>query len=112
MTKYERGAVILLPFPFSDSSGSKVRPAVVAHSTYPSADLIIVAVSSEKGTLRPGESGLEFWREAGLLYPSFLKRALATVSANLVRQQLGVLHARDLSALDHALRTWLELPTR
>ena len=74
-TNYSRGAVVLLPFPFSDQSAAKVRPAAVAHPPYGSDALIVVAVSSERGTLRPGESGLAFWREAGLLHPSFLKRA-------------------------------------
>jgi len=79
-TSYSRGAVVLLPFPFSDQSAAKVRPAVVAHPPYGSDDLIFVAVSSERSTLRPGESGLAFWREAGLLHPSFLKRAVTTIS--------------------------------
>ena len=108
-TSYRRGTVVLLPFPFSDQSAAKVRPAVVAHPPYASDDLIVVAVSSERGTLRPGESGLAFWREAGLLHPSFPKRAIATVSKDLVRRQLGVLGATDVAALERPLRTWLEL---
>ena len=108
-TSYSRGAVVLLPFPFSDQSASKVRPAVVAHSPYPSDDLIVVAVSSERGTLRLGECGLGFWREVGLLHPSFLKRAMASVSKDLIRRQLGVLQAADMLALERALRTWFDL---
>jgi mRNA interferase MazF len=108
-TSYSRGAVVLLPFPFSDQSATKVRPAVVAHPPYGADDLIVVAVSSERGTLRPGESGLAFWREAGLLHPSFLKRAVTTISKDLIRRQLGVLQTADLAALERALRTWLSL---
>ena len=108
-TNYSHGAVVLLPFPFSDQSAAKVRPAVVAHPPYRSDDLIVVAVSSERGTLRPGESGLAFWREAGLLHPSFLKRAVATISKDLIRRQLGVLAAADVAALESALRTWFSL---
>lgn len=108
-TSYSRGAVVLLPFPFSDQSASKVRPAVVVHAPYPSDDLIVVAVSSERGTLRPGECSVERWREAGLLHPSFLKRAVASVAKDLVRRQLGILQAQDLVALERALRAWLNL---
>jgi len=108
-TNYSRGAVVLLPFPFSDQSAAKVRPAVVTHPPYGSDDLIVVAVSSERGTLRPGECRLGFWREAGLLHPSFLKRAVATISKDLIRRQLGVLHTADVAALERALRTWLDL---
>jgi len=108
-TNYSRGAVVLLPFPFSDQSAAKVRPAVVAHPPYASNDLIVVAVSSERGLLRPGETGLAFWREAGLLHPSFLKRAVATVSSDLIRRQLGVLQEADVAALELALCTWFGL---
>jgi mRNA interferase MazF len=108
-TNYSRSAVVLVPFPFSDQSAAKVRPAVIAHPPYGSDELIVVAVSSERGTLRPGESGLAFWREAGLLHPSFLKRAVATISKDLIRRQLGVLHPADVAALERALRTWLDL---
>lgn len=108
-TSFSRGAVVLLPFPFSDQSTSKVRPAVVAHAPYPSDDLIVVAVSSESGTLRPGECSLERWHEAGLLHPSFLKRAVASVSKDLIRRQLGVLQSEDIAALERALRTWFNL---
>ena len=45
-TSYNRGAVVLLPFPFSDQSSAKIRPAVVANPRYPSDDLLVVAVTS------------------------------------------------------------------
>lgn len=109
MTNYERGAVVLLPFPFSDQSSSKVRPAVVAHPRYPSDDLIVVAVSSERGMLRSGECALRFWREAGLLHSSFLKRAVASIAKDLVRRQLGELHPDDAAQLERSLRMWFGL---
>jgi len=62
---YSRGAVILLPFHFSDQSAVKLRPAVVARPGFPSEDLIVVALSSVGAPLRPGEYQVQFWREAG-----------------------------------------------
>ena len=50
---YNRGAVVLLPFPFSDLSSAKVRPAVVVSPRYPSDDLLVVAVTSVGDALRP-----------------------------------------------------------
>ena len=108
-TSYSRGAVVLLPFPFSDQSSSKLRPAIVANPPYPSEDLIVVAVTSVGDALRPGEFQIQFWREAGLLHPSFAKRAIASVSAGLVRRPLGHLRGNDLAQLEIALRTWLGL---
>jgi mRNA interferase MazF len=106
---YDRGAVVLLPFPFSDQSSAKIRPAIVANPLYPSDDLLVIAVSSVAGTLRPGEFSIQFWREAGLIHPSFCKRAIASVSANLVRKQIGKLHQADLPSLNAAIRLWFGL---
>jgi len=108
-TSYNRGAVVLLPFAFSDQSAAKLRPAIVANPLYPSEDLLVVAVTSIGDALRPGEFRIQFWREAGLLHPSFAKRAMASISMSLVRRRLGDLREADLAQLDGALRTWLGL---
>ncbi len=110
-TIHNRGAVVLLPFPFSDRSGAKLRPAVIVSPPYPSDDLLVLAVTSVGEALRPGEFPIRAWRQAGLLHPSFAKRALASVSGDLVRKSLGHLHGDDLNRLDEALRLWLGLGT-
>jgi mRNA interferase MazF len=86
MTGYKRGAIVLLPFPFSDQSSAKIRPAVVVNPDYPSDDLPVVAVTSVGDGLRPGEFAFVSWREAGLIHPSFAKRAIASATGNLVRK--------------------------
>lgn len=105
----KRGSIVLLPFPFSDLSALKVRPAVVVSPPYPSDDLIVVALSSVAGAIRLGEFPIVNWQEAGLLHPSFAKRAMASVSDNIVRRELGSLSDQDLRQLDAALRLWLGL---
>src|SRR5580700_6359257 len=96
MTGYKRGTIVLLPFPFSDQSAAKVRPAVVVSPDYPSDDLLVTAVTSAGDTLRPGEFAIQLWREAGLIHPSFAKRAVTSAMASLVKKQLGQLRAPDL----------------
>ena len=108
-TSYNRGAVVLLPFPFSDQRSVKIRPAIIANPLYPSDDLLVVAVTSVGEALRPGEFPIQFWREAGLIHPSFAKRAVASVSGELVRKQLGQLREADLTKLDAAVRFWFGL---
>lgn len=59
MTEFKFGDVVLVPFPFTDQSTSKQRPAVVISSAkYLSAkpDLIIMAVTSQ---LHQARSSLE-----------------------------------------------------
>jgi mRNA interferase MazF len=108
-TVYNRGEVALLPFPFSDQSSAKTRPAVIVSPHYPSDDVLVVAVTSVGGALRPGEFPIQFWHEAGLLHPSFAKRAVASVSGALVRKPLGHLRQSDLVKLDAAVRLWFGL---
>ena len=109
MTGYKRGTIVLLPFPFSDQSSAKIRPAVVVSPEYPSDDLLVVAVTSVGDALRPGEFAIQFWREAGLIHPSFAKRAIASATGNLVRKQLGQLRQPDLKKLEQALGLWFGL---
>lgn len=103
-TPYNRGAIVLLPFSLSDQSWAKIRLAVVVNPPYPSDDLLVVAVTSVGSGLRPGEFAIQRWREAGLLHPSFIKRALASISGNLIRRQLGQREQMDLANVISALR--------
>jgi mRNA-degrading endonuclease toxin of MazEF toxin-antitoxin module len=109
MTGYKRGAIVLLPFPFSDQSSAKIRPAVVVSPDYPSDDLLVAAITSVGDILRPGEFPIQFWREAGLIHPSFAKRAITSATGNLVKKQLGQLRESDLAKLDAALKFWFGL---
>jgi hypothetical protein len=50
MTAYKRGDIVLVPFPFSDQTTTKKRPAVVISSSRYNAvsqDIIIMAVTSQ-----------------------------------------------------------------
>jgi len=52
-TSYRFGEVVLVPFPFTDQTGMKKRPAIVVSTAAYQArrqDLIIMAVTSRKGT--------------------------------------------------------------
>ncbi|MEK7349763.1 MAG: type II toxin-antitoxin system PemK/MazF family toxin [Nitrospirota bacterium] len=111
MTGYEFGDLLLVPFPFTDQSAVKRRPAVVVsstayHQTRP--DLLIMAVTSQQpSTLSVGEVQVQDWRAAGLLKPSVLKPVLTTVDPALVLKKLGRLTATDQAALRQALRAMI-----
>jgi mRNA interferase MazF len=104
---FEFGAVVLVPFPFTDQSQSKQRPAVVVSSrAYADQrpDFVMMAITSQ---LRPapllGETWLEAWEEAGLLKPSAVKPVLATLEQSLVIRKLGVLAVGDQARLRDAI---------
>lgn len=107
MTPFEFGQVILVPFPFTDQSASKRRPAVVVSSrayAIERPDLVLMAITSQ---LRPsptlGEVWLRDWESAGLLKPSAIKPIIATLEQALVIRTLGELAQEDQDSLRGAI---------
>ena len=49
MSNYSRGEVILVRYPFSDLSGSKIRPAVIINAPHTSKDVFILPLTSKTG---------------------------------------------------------------
>ncbi len=99
----EFGDILLVPFPFTDQTAVKQRPAVVVSSaTYhrERPDLIILAITSRS---RAGDETREApvadWETAGLLKPSVFKPLLATLERGLVRRRLGRLARSDRETL-------------
>ena len=45
---YKKGTIVLIPFPFTDLSASKVRPAVIVSSELTGEDVVVVFISSKK----------------------------------------------------------------
>jgi PemK-like, MazF-like toxin of type II toxin-antitoxin system len=113
MTAYSFGDVVLVPFPFTDQTGNKKRPAVVISSAaYHRArtDLILMAVTSQIGASGGfGETVITGWKEAGLLKPSTLKPVLFTVERLLIQRKLGKLGEPDRSSLRRNLATLIEI---
>jgi mRNA interferase MazF len=83
MTAYKRGDIVLVPFPFSDQTTTKKRPAVVISSSRYNAvsqDTVIMAVTSQTGkSFEIGECLIKNWKEAGLPKPSAIKSAISTI---------------------------------
>lgn len=109
MAVYEFGDIVLVPFPFTDQSTTKRRPAVVVSSAAYNRerpDLILMAVTSQ---LRPaagiGEVTVREWQAAGLLKPSAIKLVITTAERGLVIKQLGRLKDQDREVLRRAIQT-------
>lgn len=108
MTSYEFGDIVLAPFPFTDQTSSKKRPAVVVSSAAYNRDrldLIIMAITSQ---IRPsatfGEVFITGWQTAGLLKPSAIKPILTSIEKNLILRKLGRLEEADRQQLREVLQ--------
>ncbi|WP_289020589.1 type II toxin-antitoxin system PemK/MazF family toxin [Desulfobacter postgatei] len=109
MTDYKFGDVILVPFPFTDQSTSKKRPAVIVSSTLYNQrrpDVVIMAVTSQiHGSGYFGDIRIQKWQQAGLLKASVIKPILTTVEKGLIIKKLGCLADNDQEALNKGLQT-------
>ena len=106
------GDVVLVPFPFTDQTGTKRRPAVVVSSHgYNSnrRDIVILAITSQvRLPLGYGEAVIEDWQGAGLLKQSAIKPVITTVEQTLVLRMMGHLSAGDLAALREVMGEVIE----
>jgi mRNA interferase MazF len=97
------GDVVLVPFPFTDQSGTKKRPAVVvsiAGYNTSRRDIVIMAITSQLRTpLGYGEAIVGDWELAGLIKMSVLKPVFTTLEQRLVLRILGHLSDADMKTL-------------
>ena len=111
MTDYDFGDVVLVPFPFTDQTTLKKRPAVVASSSVYNRkrpDVVLAAVTGHlKASSQFGEVAITKWKEAGLLKPSVIKPIFATIEKSLLLRRLGQLSKEDRNTLQTTLRKLL-----
>ena len=111
MTNYDFGDLVLVPFPFTDQTTTKKRPAIVVSSaTYNSErpDLVLMAVTSQtKLSTSFGEVTVSKWKLAGLIKPSVIKPIFTTVEKGLILRRLGQLQGKDKQALQKTLQSIL-----
>ena len=102
-SRFSFGDVVLVPFPFTDQSGTKKRPAVVVSSQGYSAnrrDIVILAITSQVRTpLGFGEAMVGNWQGAGLIKTSVLKPVFTTIEQGLVLRVMGHFSADDIKTL-------------
>ncbi len=113
MTGYERGDVVLVPFPFSERLVTKKRPAVVVSSNayHEATDDVLIAQITSKLAVRPrpGDHRIVAWERAGLVTPSLARAKLATLDGGLILRRLGTMPESDMRAIDRGLSVALSL---
>jgi mRNA interferase MazF len=104
----KKGTVILIPFPFTDLTGSKIRPAVVLSRN--NMDVTICFITSELKWKTEYDISIFPSQSNGLKVPSLIRTAkIATIDASLVLGELGELSNIEISKLDNGLKKMLQL---
>ena len=110
MPNFLKHEVVLVRYPFSDLTRTKVRPAVIIGTPHVSQDVFIVPLTSKTFSLLQGEFLLADWKGAGLNVPSSVKRGVYTVHESLVVKKVGKISEADVLSPNISLRNWLDLP--
>jgi mRNA interferase MazF len=106
----QKGDVVLAPFPFTDLTQSKLRPALVIWASATGGnDTTICFISSQNLTgLKPEEfliedSDAEFAGTGLKLSSKVIVSRIVTIDRNLISRRLGQLGANQLRQLDDCL---------
>lgn len=103
---YKFGSIVLIPFPFTDLTSTKLRPALIISKRRQEAEDVIVSfiTSKKKEKLKSCEVRIKVegksFQETGLKVESTLRLdKIATLSKKLILGELGVLPTVVLKSL-------------
>ena len=87
-----KGKIILIPFPFTDLSSTKLRPALVLHEG--EKDVVVAFISSRTENPKPTDISIDQnhpeFKQTGLKLTSILKiDKIATISKELIIGEIG-----------------------
>ncbi len=104
----KKGDIILLPFPFTDLSGNKTRPALVLISN--SLDVTAAFITTQIGWQESNDLLLSANSTNGLKRNSLVRLSkLATIDSGLVLGKLGEISKNELEELDKKLIITLQI---
>ena len=103
---YQKGDVVLVPFPFTDLSTTKIRPAVVlSTSAYETATgSVTIAMVTSKAHTTPYDYHLVDWNKANLVKPSWVRCKVVTIDPSLIVHTIGQLESGDLQEVEQRLK--------
>ncbi|MDQ3845865.1 MAG: type II toxin-antitoxin system PemK/MazF family toxin [Bacteroidota bacterium] len=104
-----KGDIVLITFPFTDLSGSKLRPAVVLANT--NLDVTVCFITTQMGWQEATDVVLTPTAINGLRKPSLIRTSkIATLDRTLAKGLLGKLSAQEVSDLNAKLKLLFQLP--
>lgn len=107
---YRRGTIVLVPFPFTDLSGSKVRPAVIISNGKIGSDVAVLFITSQTKLRGKHLVHIAPSKENGLKAKSkIVCSKIATLEAKIVLGELGNISADVQHTLDTELKKVLGL---
>jgi mRNA interferase MazF len=104
-----KGDIVLITFPFTDLSGSKLRPAVILTDT--NLDLTVCFITTQIQWQEPADVILLPNLTNRLKKQSLIRTSkIATLDRSLVKGLLGRLAPNELAELNNKLKLLFQLP--
>ena len=108
---FDRFAVVRVPFPFTDPTATRNRPALILSDrsfNAPAGHAVMAMITSEENPPWPLDCAIDDLAAAGLPAPSKVRFKLFTLDHRLVRGQLGALAPADAERVAGGLDRLLE----
>jgi len=112
---YKFGHIVLTPFPFTDLSGNKVRPALILGVQEKGDDVTVCFISSipqskiYKFDILIDENSTDF-KKTGLKLKSVVKTTkIATLDKAVILGKIGELDSKNIQKVKKILKAYFEL---
>ncbi len=105
--------VVVVPFPFTDKTAEKKRPAMVLSDfesfNEPTENCVLAMITSLNNPDWPLDTPIGSVKKAGLPAPSKVRMKLFTLDSRLIIKKIGGLSAKDQKAVKDNLQKLLRL---
>ena len=111
MTVYKRWEIVLVPFPFTDLSSAKRRPAlIVSPDNYNAGKDVVIAYITSQMNIPPrfGDYDLQKWKEASLPKPSKIRMKFATIDKSIIVKTIGKLEDIDCGEIEKIILSFFK----
>jgi len=98
MTSYNKWDIVLVKFPFTSSTTTKKRPALILSTNKidDTESCTILMITSDIKSKNYGDYTIKNWREAGLPKPAVVKMRFATIPTSIIDKKISQLDKKDI----------------
>ncbi len=108
MAVFEQGAIVRVPFPYTDRGTRQHRPALIVNSNpvgENDALVWVIMITSAENRSWPGDVAISRFQKSGLPAPSVVRTAkIATIEARHA-DRIGAIEKQTLDAVMRQIRT-------
>jgi mRNA interferase MazF len=104
-----KGDIILIPFPFTDLTGNKLRPALILAQT--NIDLTVAFITTQLQWQEPTDILLQPGASNGIKKASVVRISkIATIDKQLAIGKIGAINNIQIAELNLKLKTVFQIP--